>query len=56
MAGHPDARLMDGAALSRTILEGAALRAAAFADGWDDRRAWRPCSSATIRRRLPTSR
>jgi len=32
MAGHPEARLMDGAALSRKILEGVARRAAAFAD------------------------
>ena len=31
MAGDLDARLMDGAALSRTILEGVALRAAALA-------------------------
>ena len=44
MAGHPDARLMDGAALSRTILEGAALRAAAFAD-WVGRP---PCLAAVL--------
>ena len=44
MAGDPEARLMDGAALSRTILEGAALRAAAFTD-----RAGRPpCLAAVL--------
>jgi methylenetetrahydrofolate dehydrogenase (NADP+)/methenyltetrahydrofolate cyclohydrolase len=32
MAGDPDARLMDGTALSRKILEGCGLRAAAFTD------------------------
>ena len=32
MAGHSDAQLMDGAALSREILEAIDLRAAAFSE------------------------
>jgi methylenetetrahydrofolate dehydrogenase (NADP+)/methenyltetrahydrofolate cyclohydrolase len=44
MAGHLDAQLMDGAALSRKILEGCGLRAAAFADQFGRR----PCLAAVL--------
>jgi methylenetetrahydrofolate dehydrogenase (NADP+) / methenyltetrahydrofolate cyclohydrolase len=44
MAGHLDARLMDGAALSRKILEGCRVRAEAFTD----RVGRRPCLAAVL--------
>ena len=57
MAGRLEAQLMDGAALSRKILEGCEVRAAAFTDARrDDVRAWRRCSSDMILRRSPTSK
>ena len=51
MAGHLDARLMDGAALSRKILEGCRVRAEAFTD----RVGRRPCLSAVLVGRDPAS-